>query len=49
MIWPRRTMLWGLYPIVSSCDLNDCTIDHDELFSIARPIILVDVPSHEFL
>jgi hypothetical protein len=38
-----------LYPIVSSCGLDDCMIDMDELFRIARPIILVDVPSLEFL
>jgi hypothetical protein len=39
----------GLYPIISSCSLDDCVIDLDEHFGIAGPIILVDMLSLEFL
>jgi hypothetical protein len=52
MIWSCgqcRGRIIDLYPIISSCSLDDCMIDVDELFRIAGPIILVDVPSLEFL
>jgi hypothetical protein len=39
----------GLYSIVSSCGLNDCVIDLDELFGIAGYIIFVDVPNLKLL
>jgi hypothetical protein len=35
--------------IVSSCGLNNCVIDLDELFMVARSFIYVNVSSLEFL
>jgi hypothetical protein len=52
MIWPRRTMSWAdswPYPNISSCHLDDCINDLDELLRITEPVILVDVPGLEFL
>jgi hypothetical protein len=39
----------GLYPIVSSCGLDDYMIYLDELFGIVGLVILIDVPSLELL
>jgi hypothetical protein len=41
--------LISIYPIVSSCGLDDCMIELDELFGIAGLIILIDVPGLELL
>jgi hypothetical protein len=50
MIEPRQTILWldsRLYPIVSSCGLNDSMIHLDKLLRVVGLIILVDVPGLE--
>jgi hypothetical protein len=39
----------GLYLIISPCGLNDHMVDLDELFWVARTIILVDGPRLELV